>query len=59
MLFRSFLVRSAFFVWFLHYSAKRYVNKTSWGAMLLTVGGVYIIVEALLVVFNIVMGVVL
>ena len=55
----DFLVTSAFFVWFLHYSAKRYVNKTRWGAMLLTVGGVYIIVEAVLVVFNIVMGVVL
>lgn len=55
----DFVVTTAFFAWFLQYSAKKYVNKMRWGAMLLTVGGTYLVVEAVLVVFNIVMGVVL
>ena len=55
----DFTVTTGFFCLFLWYSAKRYVQNTRWGAMLLGVGGTYLIVEALLTVFNLLMGVLL
>lgn len=53
----DFVVTTAFFVWYLFYCAKHYVVKMRWGAMLLTVGGTYLIVEAVVTVANLLMGV--
>lgn len=54
----DFIVTTAFFAWFLQYSAKHYVQKQRWGVMLLTVGGSYLVAEALVIVLGMLMGVV-
>ncbi len=55
----DFFVTTAFFGWFLAYSAKHYVQKPRWGAMFLSVGGTYLVIEAILTVINLLAGVVL
>lgn len=52
----DFIVTTAFFVWYLFYCAKHYVKNTHWGAMVLTAGGTYLIVEAVVVVITLIMG---
>ena len=52
----DFLVTTGFFVWFLCYSAKHYVKTVHWGAMLLSAGGTYLIVEALVAVLSLITG---
>ncbi|MDE7395576.1 MAG: hypothetical protein K2M95_05625 [Clostridiales bacterium] len=52
----DFIVTTCFFVWFLFYSAKHYVKNTYWGAMLLSVGGTYLIVEAVIAVIALITG---
>lgn len=53
----DFAITTAFFALYLWYCAKHYVNKTRWGAMLLTAGGTYLIVEAVITVISLLMGV--
>ncbi len=55
----DFTVTTAVFAFYLWYCAKRYVENTRWGAMLLSAGGTYLIVQALITVFNLVAGVLL
>ena len=55
----DFVITTAFFCLYLWYCARRYVPNTRWGAMLLSVGGTYLIVEAILTVFGLVTGVLL
>lgn len=54
----DFIVTTCFFVWFLFYCAKHYVKNTYWGAMLLSAGGAYLIVETVMVVISLIMGLV-
>ncbi len=55
----DFVVATVFFALYLWYCAKRYVDKTHWGSLFLTVGGTYLIVQALLTVFGLLTGVLL
>lgn len=55
----DFVITTVFFALFLWYSAKHYVVNTRWGAMLLSVGGTYLIVYALIAAFGIISGVLL
>ena len=52
----DFIVTTGFFIWFLCYSAKHYVKNEHWGAMLLSTGGTYLIVEALVAVISLITG---
>ena len=55
----NFVITTAAFALFLWYCAKRYLPSFKWGAMLLTVGGAYLIVEGAIAVLNLISGVVL
>lgn len=55
----DFVITTVFFALFLWYCAKRYVDKTRWGAMIMAAGGTYLIVETVFTVFNLVVGVLL
>ena len=53
----DFVVTTVFFALFLWYCAKRYVPNTRWGAMLLSAGGTYLAIEAVVTVLGLVAGV--
>lgn len=53
----DFVVTTAFFAGYLAYVMKRYTDKTRWGVLLLSAGGTYVVVQALITVVNIISGV--
>ena len=55
----DFVITTVFFSLYLWYCARRYVPNTRWGSMLLSVGGTYLIAEAIITVFNLIIGVLL
>ena len=52
----DFVITSAFFGWFLYYCAKHYVANVRWGAMCLSAGGTYLVVQTVLTVINLITG---
>lgn len=55
----DFVITTAFFALFLWYAAKRYVAASRWGALLLSVGGTYLVIEGIVIVLGLLTGVLL
>lgn len=55
----DFVISAMFVVWFLFYCAKHFVQKEKWGAMLYQLGGTFIMFYAVIITFNLIMGVIL
>lgn len=53
----DFIVTTVFFVGFLVYAGKHYVDKTRWGAMILGASSTYLVLYTLITVANLVAGV--
>ena len=53
----DFLITTVFFVGFLVYAGKHYVDKTRWGVMILGAGSTYLVLYVVITVLGIIMGV--
>ena len=53
----DFLITTVFFVGFLIYAGKHYVDKTRWSAMVLCAGSTYLVLFAVITAANIIAGV--
>lgn len=53
----DFVITTVFFCLYLFYCAKHYADKTRWGALIISAGGTYLIVEAFVTVFGLITGV--
>lgn len=54
----DFIITTAFFVAFLAYCAKHYVPNVSWGIMCMSTGGVYLVVQTVIVAANLLSAVI-